>query len=85
VISVTVDVKSYAPYDTGRPEPGVVVVFDIRGGTPLAVDLEDQWTAVSESGGSFTGVNLAEDWCDYDEQSGQSVSIMNVVFSFITK
>lgn len=84
-ISINVDERQYKRYDCSKPSAQTVAVFEVRGGEPTEALLEDAWT-VTASGESETtfndGVNLDEDWCEYDAKSDQSVSILGVTHAF---
>lgn len=43
---------------------------------------QDEWTVTGAGGQSFDPVDLREDWADYDEKLGDSVSIMGVEAKF---
>jgi len=62
-----------------------VVAFECRG-----LDMErhhprDGWVVVSTSGKSFTDVDLSDDWCEVDEDTGDCISIMNLQSKFELK
>ena len=82
MMSATIDPKSYAAY-TGGPKAMPVVVIEVRNGEPVELNVEALWVATaSESGSAFAQCDLSQDWCDYDEVSAQSVSIMGVTVDF---
>lgn len=60
--------------DSGKWVP--VVAFECRGLEPVAYHPEEEWLATGAGGQRFEGVNLSDDWADYDEKLGDSVSVM---------
>ncbi len=81
-MSASIDPKSYMAY-TGGHKTMPVVVVEVRNGEPVALDVENAWIATAtESGAAFAQCDLTQDWCEYDEGSGQSVSIMAVLVEF---
>ncbi len=82
MMSATVDPKSYGAYTGGHKAMSVVAV-EVRNAEPTELDVENLWVATAtESGAAFAQCDLTQDWCDYDEASGQSVSIMGIAVEF---
>ncbi|CUG94157.1 Hypothetical protein, putative [Bodo saltans] len=83
-ISVNVLTKAYGTYDCTSAKPMPVAGFEVRGAEPVEAHLEEGWTVVAtESEKEFSeGVNLDDDWVDYDDKGEQSVSILGVEVSF---
>ncbi|CCW64161.1 unnamed protein product [Phytomonas sp. EM1] len=71
---------SYCPDQ--HPEGGVVVQLDMRGAEPVELRLDEQWVVEGMSGVVFKDVDLSDDWYDYDEAAGSTVSIGGVSVSF---
>lgn len=84
---VTVDVLP-VPTGTGyysavdEKAANVIASFEVRGGQPTAMEMNDKWVVVASSGATFTEVDLSEDWCDYDESGQTSVTISGVTVEF---
>merc|ERR1719223_853751 len=75
-----VDVKkvdgSYKSDDSGKFV--TVLGLECRGIEPIAWVVGEDFTAESSGGTTFQeGVDLSEDWADYDEEHDESVSVMN--------
>lgn len=83
-ISADVNTKSYGEFDAEKSSnPQKVIVFDVRGAEPVDLEWDGSWIATAaESEETFEDVDLSDDWCDYDEKSSNSVSIMNPVVKF---
>jgi hypothetical protein len=66
---------------------GVVVEIDVRGAEPTELLFDDRWTATGagESETPFEGVDLSEEFADYDEKAEVPVTIADVVSSFKRK
>lgn len=79
--TVPLDVASASA--AGRDLSGVVVSFDIRGGEPEELRLDDEWNVVSLGGEVFEGVDLSADWCEFDEKAGVPVALSGVSASFV--
>lgn len=47
-----------------------------------AAPLQDEWLVTGGGGQKFTEVSLADDWADYDEKLGDSVTVMGVESKF---
>ena len=62
--------------------PNIIASFEVRGGHPTTMEIDNQWTVVAESGATFEEVDLSEDWCDYDEKGQMSVVISGVSVEF---
>ncbi|KPI83769.1 hypothetical protein ABL78_7185 [Leptomonas seymouri] len=60
----------------------VVASFEVRGGQPTAMEVNDQWVVVANSGATFEEVDLSVDWCDYDEKGQTSVTVSGVTVEF---
>lgn len=59
-----------------------VAAFECRGLEPVGYKPEDEWLATGAGGQKFEGVTPGEDWADYDEKLGDSVSVMNFEAKF---
>lgn len=79
VISVSVDPDSYGKFEPDGDD--VIVAFDVRGGAPEELELDSQWVVEAE-GSSFANADLSSDWMDYDQASGNPVSVMGLSVSF---
>ncbi|RNF10022.1 uncharacterized protein Tco025E_06857 [Trypanosoma conorhini] len=79
VLTATIDPESY-----GRFTPdggGDLLLVEVRGASPAELELDDKWVVEAE-GSVFEGVDLSEDWMDYDEAAGAAVSVSGVSVSF---
>eukprot|EP01104_Vermistella_antarctica_P021497 TRINITY_DN974_c0_g1_i1.p1 TRINITY_DN974_c0_g1~~TRINITY_DN974_c0_g1_i1.p1 ORF type:complete len:155 (-),score=39.57 TRINITY_DN974_c0_g1_i1:162-626(-) len=62
-----------------------VVTFDCRGIEPTAYLARDGFVAVATSGTKFDEVDFTDDdFADYDEKSGEAVSVMDIKGRFVT-
>jgi len=63
-----------------------VVVFDCRGVNPIDFSPRVGWEAVGlESNSVFSDIDLNElEWYDYDDKAGESVSITEFRYKFVT-
>jgi len=60
-----------------------IAAFDCRGLEPISCTIGTGFEVKSTSGTTFTeDVDLSEDWSDYDEKSGESVSITGLTTEF---
>ena len=60
-----------------------IVAFECRGMEPIDWMPDAGFIIKSNSGQIFTDVDLSEkEWADYDEKSGDSVSVMNLEWIF---
>ncbi|KIZ05665.1 hypothetical protein MNEG_2291 [Monoraphidium neglectum] len=66
--------------DNGKWVP--VIAFECRGLEPVAYHPEEEWAAVGGGGQKFDQVDLREDWADFDEKLGESVSVMGLESKF---
>lgn len=66
--------------DGGKWVP--VMAFECRGLEPVAYHPEDEWTATGAGGQRFDPVDLSDDWADFDEKLGESVSVMGLESKF---
>ncbi|KAI8787086.1 UPF0587 protein [Biomphalaria glabrata] len=75
---------SYTSEDSGKFK--TILVFDCRGVTPIDFSPRVGWEAVGlESDTSFADIDLSSsEWYDYDEKAGNSVSITELKFQFVT-
>ncbi|KAG8342114.1 putative Eukaryotic protein of unknown function (DUF866) [Trypanosoma vivax] len=86
-ISISIDTDSYGVYtpdEAQRNDGAAVLTLDVRGGTPVELEVDDRWV-VSSEGETFDGVDLSTDWMEYDEKSATSVSVSNFTVSFARK
>lgn len=49
---------------------------------PTAPRAQDEWVARGAGGQVFDPVDLRDDWADFDEKAGESVSVMGVEARF---
>ncbi|XP_059161911.1 CXXC motif containing zinc binding protein-like [Physella acuta] len=77
-------INSYTQDDAGQFK--TIVVFDCRGATPVDFSPRVGWEAEGlESNAVFSDVDLKEcEWYDYDDKAGESVSITELKYQFIT-
>ncbi|CAD2219240.1 hypothetical protein AGDE_01359 [Angomonas deanei] len=89
--TISVSIIKSAGKNEWRPEnneaDNVLVTLEVRGGDPSEFWVNDIWTveAATEGDGEgklFEGVDLSEDWCEYDEDSQQALSLLGVSASF---
>ena len=64
-----------------------IAAFECRGLEPIGWTPTGPYVVRTEGGVAYTvgaeGEDLAEDWCDYDEKSGESVSVdASIQFEF---
>ncbi|CCD15491.1 unnamed protein product [Trypanosoma congolense IL3000] len=81
VITVDVDPSSYGAYYPESEDDTPLVVMEVRGATPVELDVGSNWVVVSE-GATFEGADLSTDWMEYDEKSGTAVSVSQFEVSF---
>ncbi|KKA28845.1 hypothetical protein TD95_000249 [Thielaviopsis punctulata] len=69
-----------AAYEQNEPaKRQKILEFDCRGLEFTSFSAEGKWLAEGlESNTKFTEVELTEDWFDYDEKSGEEVSIVDM-------
>ena len=81
-VTINVVPKSVGAYTGGAPAG--IITFDFRGAEPYQLELDDDWVAIAaESEATFEdGVDLSQDWCDYDEKGSQEVMITNPSVTF---
>ncbi|RPA90319.1 DUF866-domain-containing protein [Choiromyces venosus 120613-1] len=61
------------------PTKQVLIEFECRGCEFVNFRVSGEWVAEgAESGSVFTGVDLSEDWYDYDEKTGEEVCVKEV-------
>ncbi|PGG99437.1 hypothetical protein AJ80_09361 [Polytolypa hystricis UAMH7299] len=67
-------------YDESKSKGQKVIDFDCRGLEFIEFQPDGEWEAKgTESSTPFTGIDLTEgDWYDYDEKTGEEVSIGEV-------
>ncbi|BFZ62603.1 hypothetical protein YB2330_003704 [Saitoella coloradoensis] len=64
-------------YDKEAPKP--ILTFECRGCEFVEFKPDGEWVCQGEeSGTKFEGVDLTEDWYDYDEKAGAEVSIIDM-------
>lgn len=68
--------------DNEVEEGGSLFTIDVRRGEPIAMKMDDQWVATSTKGIEFQA-DLSQDWCEYDEKNGESLSLLGVCISFV--
>ncbi|KAG5484479.1 hypothetical protein LSCM1_07849 [Leishmania martiniquensis] len=84
---ITADVLS-VPAGTGyysaeeERAANVIAAFEVRGGRPVELEIDNQWTVVAAGGGTFEDVDLSEGWYDYDQGAATAVSITGVSVDF---
>lgn len=78
---ITADIMTPPPgtgyYSAEEEKPAnIVAVFEVRGGRPVELEMDNQWTVTAAAGGgTFEEADLSEDWYDYDEKSQAAVSV----------
>jgi hypothetical protein len=80
VVDVKGVTRAITADDSGKFVP--VAAFECRGLEPVAYHPEDEWVASSAGGTKFDSVDLRDDWADYCEKAGDSVSVMGVEAKF---
>lgn len=84
---ITADVLS-VPAGTGyysaveENPANVIAAFEVRGGRPVELEIDNQWMIVTAGGGLFEDVDLSQEWYDYDERSRATVSVAGVSVDF---
>eukprot|EP00796_Vickermania_ingenoplastis_P012161 gene12161-8365_t len=68
--------------ESEEDEGGKLFTLDVRRGEPVELELDDQWVVEAQGGALFEQVDLSQDWCEYDEASGKSVSLLGVSVVF---
>ncbi|KAH9598357.1 CXXC motif containing zinc binding protein [Trypanosoma melophagium] len=81
VITVSIDPESYGAFEPDDNGDGGVVTIEVRGGAPEELEMDDKWEVEAE-GATFRDVNLGEDWMEYDESSGTTVSVTGATANF---
>ncbi|KAG1672233.1 hypothetical protein FOA52_002934 [Chlamydomonas sp. UWO 241] len=59
-----------------------IAVFECRGCEPTGYQPEGEWLVESTKGTKFEDVDLSDEWTDYCEKLGESVSIMKLESKF---
>jgi hypothetical protein len=62
--------------------PNIIASFEVRGGQPTAMEIDNKWIVTANSGAKFEEVDLSTDWCDYDETGKESVTVSGVSVEF---
>jgi len=60
------------------PTRQVVIEFECRGCEFTEFRVEGEWAADGLTESKFDGIDLAEDWYDYDEKTGEEVYVKEV-------
>ncbi|KAI9754693.1 MAG: DEAH-box ATP-dependent RNA helicase prp43 [Chaenotheca gracillima] len=61
------------------PKRQKIIEFDCRGLEFIDFKADGEWHATGlESNSAFTGIDLQDDWYDYDEKAGEEVSIKDI-------
>jgi hypothetical protein len=68
--------RSYAEEQLGQFT--ALAELDCRGLEPVEYEPRGDFTVVATSGSRFERVDLSEDWVEYDEKSGESLSITEI-------
>ncbi|ERS99460.1 hypothetical protein HMPREF1624_04660 [Sporothrix schenckii ATCC 58251] len=77
----TASIKAGAkPYEQAEPaKPQNILEFDCRGLEFVEFKPEGDWLAEGvDSSTKFAGIDLTDDWFDYDEKAGEEVSIQGM-------
>lgn len=77
----TASIKAGAkPYEQVEPaKPQNILEFDCRGLEFVEFKPEGDWLAEgTDSNTKFTGIDLTDDWFDYDEKAGEEVSVQSL-------
>ena len=73
-------------YQVGITQSGAwvaVAAFECRGVEPIAWHPKDEFVVRCGSGTTFRDVDLSEgEWYEYDEASGESIGVVDVVWEF---
>lgn len=69
-------------YDADSGKDGLVLQVNVRGGEPVELCLDDQWTVETTSGATFSAVDLAEDWSEFDEGSQVPLMVSGAAINF---
>jgi len=80
---VSDSLKAYSEEDMGKFK--TIVVFDCRGVQPVDFSPRIGWEATGEESGTvFSDIDLSEEeWYDYDDKAGESVSITELKHQFV--
>jgi len=83
--SIDIVSDSLKPYDDDTGKFKTIIVFDCRGVQPVDFSPRIGWEAKGlESGSVFSDIDFSEEeWFDYDEKSGESVSITEIKHKFV--
>ncbi|KAG5509841.1 hypothetical protein JKF63_07486 [Porcisia hertigi] len=84
---ITADVLPVPPgtgyYSAVEESPAnVIASFEVRGGRPVELEIDNQWVVIADGGGSFEEVDLSSEWYDYDDNTQAPVSIKGVSLAF---
>ncbi|KAG5505580.1 hypothetical protein JIQ42_08346 [Leishmania sp. Namibia] len=60
----------------------VIAAFEVRGGRPVELEIDNQWIVVAAGGGTFEDVDLSQEWYDYDEGAAAAVHVTGVSVDF---
>lgn len=65
-----------------RGKESRLFTLDVRGGEPVELELDEQWVVESDGGATFPNADLSQDWCEYDESTNESLSLLGVTVEF---
>ncbi|CAJ1018825.1 Eukaryotic protein of unknown function (DUF866), putative [Leishmania lindenbergi] len=69
-------------YSAEENSANVIAAFEVRGGRPVELEIDNQWIVVAAGGGSFEDADLSQEWYDYDESAQAAVSVVGVSIGF---
>ncbi|CBH09049.1 hypothetical protein, conserved [Trypanosoma brucei gambiense DAL972] len=85
LITAHIDPESYGTYrpeeDNGKGDGNSILIIEVRGATPTELEIDDKWVVEAE-GATFEAADLSTDWMEYDEKSGNAVSVSQFTVEF---
>lgn len=63
-------------------DDGRLFTIDVRRGEPVELEMDDQWIVVARGGVEYPNADISQDWCEYDEASGDSLALLGVSITF---
>lgn len=75
------NIESQAEADEEDVVSRAIATLDCRGIEPISWSTGEDWVVYSTSNAMFEKVDITNDWTEYDEESGQAMSIADVEFS----
>lgn len=77
--------KGFKPTPVSEQAFSPIAAFECRGCEPYEYSLEGDWEVKSTGGTIFQGVDLSDEWTDYDEKSQCSVSVFKARGRFVLR